>query len=173
MPEEEKKQEAKKDLLKTTPDEAKEMDDLIKKGHQAHNTVGILTIIGIALLAIGGLYYRYDRMPGESRSFSKRLDTMVANQMEQDVNAFRKSKSIVAAYWPRELYQKLRRDIYMLCGLALLLLLVFVHMEKAKLKRSDLLVYRAMAREIEKLRLRLKQLEGGKETESDTKPDNS
>jgi len=78
--------------------------------------------------------------------------------------------------WPILMYTKLRKDIYLLAGAAVLLAVVFILIEKAKLHRNDLLVYRCMAREIEKLRQRVKSLEStGKKQEAtpESKPEDA
>ncbi len=155
----------KRDLLKTSPAEAREMENLIARGHQAHNVVGALTFVGIAVLIVVGLYYeKLDKlgvgdMPYRYPDY---LQQLVQNQVKKDRDTYGARKPSSVPEWPRALYVKLRMDLYIIAGASLLLALIFVHIEKAKLRRSDLLVYRALAREIEKLRTRIKQLEGGK-----------
>ncbi len=153
----------KRDLLKTPPVEAEEMERLISKGHQAHNVVGALTFVGIVVLAAVGLYYsRLDKLgTGEGdKRFPAYLDHLVHNQMQKDRETYVTRGDSIQPIWPRQLYLKLRQDIYLLAGAALLLAVIFIHVEKAKMRRNDLLVYRALAREVEKLRMRIKTLEG-------------
>lgn len=168
MPEEQEQpqpgQEGKRDLLKTSPAEAAEMQDLIDKGLRAHSTVGALTFAGIVVLLLAGLYYaRLDKLDTQMGvQYSDYLDNMVRSQYARDCIAFGAKEPLEHPSWPLRLYLKIRKDIYIISGAVLLLSLVFVLIERAKMRRNSLLVYRALAREIEKLRLRVKQLEGKK-----------
>ncbi len=155
-----------KDILKTPPVEAKEMGALISRGLTAHSVVGFLTFVGIALLIAGLLYFRFDRLPGERRFGGKDgvLDQWVRNQVDMDQRTYKRvpTETVQIPGWPLMFYRKLRNDIFLLAALVLLLALVFLYIEKAKMRRNDVLVYRALAREIEKLRLRIKRMEAGK-----------
>ena len=154
-----------KDLLKTPPEEAKELEALIAQGHQAHNRVGFLTFLGILVLALTLWYFKSDNLPFDKvdRSYPEHLQHLVKNYVEEDLKAQEGGKRERAVpRYPQQLYAKLRTDIYFVSGIGLLLAVLFVYMEKAKTTRNHLLVYRALAREIEKLRLRLKEAEGGR-----------
>lgn len=153
-----------KDILQTPPVEAEEIEEFIQKGSNAHNTVGILTLVGVLIL-IGALLYfeRLDVIRHQRAwvDYPALLQEQIENQVRKDQATYvvRRGQGSQTPIWPLQLYRKLRFDLYLVAGFALLLALVFIHIEKAKLQRNDLLLYRSLAREIEKLRLRLKELE--------------
>lgn len=151
----------KKDLLNTPAPEAAEMDALLNAGLQAHNRIGFLTFIGVILIIAGVLFWRTDRITGD-RAYADILDQAVRTQADKDYRAYRMGEDAYAPKWPIEMYQNLREQIFGIAALTLALAFVFLFIERARMRRSDVLVYRAMAREIEKLRLRVKQLEGKK-----------
>lgn len=151
------------DPLKTPPEEARELEALIAAGQRATGTVGALTLVGVLLLAAVFLYYRhldYTRDNGSFLLFPTYLDWLLENQTRRDRETYvtRQTASEVPQ-WPLAVYGKLRGDLYLVAGLMLALALVFTHMERAKGQRGQLLVYRSAAREIEKLKLRVRELE--------------
>lgn len=158
--------EKKQDLLKTPAVEAAEMDMIIQQGANAHNLAALLTFVGIFVLLAGLYYYRMDKWPG-GRRYQDVLKVQLQTQTEKDKAAYLTNESVpYIATWPLDFYDKVRDDMFMIAALTLILCGIFVFIEKAKLRRADLLVYRAMAREIEKMRLRIKELEGGKSGEA-------
>ncbi len=163
MPENETAKE--KDILKTPAVEAREMEQLIRRGHSAHAVVGVLTLLGVVVLALGAFFYEnyenvfYREAKNEPFSHYLKREMEVQLSQERDFHNVSSTDNVPPApRWPLDLYRKLRLDMYVLAGLAVLLTLVFIYIERAKGRRNDLLVYRALAREIEKLRQRVKEL---------------
>lgn len=150
-------------LLDTPPPEAKEMDALLQSGLQAHNTIGFLTFVGIIAIGLGMLYWRSDRVSGDI-PYANTIDQQVRDQAEKDMRSYLADEQVYYPDWPIEMYQKLRDELFSVALVTLLLALLFIHIERARMRRSDVLVYRALGREIEKLRLRIKKLEGAEQS---------
>ncbi|MBN2713103.1 MAG: hypothetical protein JXR97_11835 [Planctomycetes bacterium] len=149
-----------KDILNTPQPEAEEMDQLINKGLTAHNTISFLTVLSILVIGLGVLYFKFDKFaPGQS--YADKLQVMIDTQSDKDFRAYRFGDDVYRPNWPLNLYKKIRSEIFLVSLLVLVICAVFIYIEKAKMRRNDILVYRAMAREVEKLRLRIKKLEGG------------
>ncbi|MCX7934106.1 MAG: hypothetical protein N3A66_02470 [Planctomycetota bacterium] len=158
---EEKKDE--RDLLKTSPEEAKELEALIERGYRAHNRAGFFSFLSLTLVVLAVAFYKFDWLPTdqtEGRTFRDHLHILVRNHEEERLYA--KNAAVVPRY-PEVIYARLRQEAFLVAGLALLLALAMLHAEKARIDREHLLMFRALAREIEKLRLRLKLEEGGRE----------
>lgn len=152
------------DVLKTPSEEAREMEQFLAAAQNAHVRVGWLTLLGVLLLASLVMYFgRFDyaRDNGRWQKFPSILSTLVENQTAKDRQTYvtRKGAESFVPVWPERMYLKLRLDMFLAGGVVLLMSLVFLLSEKAKLQRNDLLVFRAMAREIERLRQRVKALE--------------
>lgn len=157
----------KRDPLKTPLHEASEIEALIRGGHSSHIVVGLLTIIGLAIIATGFGLYKFDTLFFAEGKGDQTFAQWLKLQVDKDQADFRRSLknkngSTAKLTWPVPFYHKQRRDIYLVGGLVAALALIFSLIERAKMRRQDLLVYRAMAREVEKLRLRVRLLEGKK-----------
>lgn len=158
---------SKADILTASPAEARELEQFIDSGHRSPHTLLLLSVIGVILLFCGLLYWdKMDIYPekGGWRQFGREsLPIMVENQAKREWRAYRLQPGVEtppdSPQWPVELYFKLRMDIYIIAGLVLLLCWVLMRIERAKSRRNDLLAFRALAREIEKLRLRVRELE--------------
>lgn len=170
------------DILTPSTEETRELEKFIDAGHRSSSTITLLSIAGVLLVLVGLLYwdkldiYPYQDVSGRQwQSFGgKVLPTLLRNQHVKEVNSYRLQPNVVTPpeepFWPRTVYFKLRTDIFLVAGLLLILCWVMLRIERAKGRRNDLLAFRALAREIEKLRLRIRELEGkgkkegGKET---------
>lgn len=169
----------KRDLLKTSPVEQAEIEHFIAKGHGAHSTVFLLSLAGILLVFLGAMYWNHFDFYRDGDEYVRfgqtMLPALIENQNTRDWNAYQPRAGVrakpTAPSWPVVLYRKIRFDSYLIAGLAFLLALVMIHIEKAKMRRNDLLIFRAMAREIEKLRMRLRQLEKEKKENGGTGTD--
>ncbi len=153
-----------RDLLACPPEEAREMEQFVHGAIKAPSRIALFTILGILILAIGLLYFRrYDivREQGQWQKFPALMDKLIENQMRKDAEVYvvRKNTEAELPSWPQVMYGKLRQDGFLAAGLMLLLALVFIRSERARLHRNDLLVYRSMAREVERLKHRIKELE--------------
>lgn len=159
------------DILTPSAVEARELEQFIDTGHRSPHTLLLFSVLGVVVLIIGLLYFqKLDFYPegGSWRQFGdESLPFMVENQAKREWGAYRLQPNVVsppdAPGWPLVLYTKLRLDIYIVAGLVLVLCWVLMRIERAKSRRNDLLAFRALAREIEKLRLRVRELEGGKD----------
>jgi hypothetical protein len=161
------------DITATPASEAQEVDRLLKAGHNAPSLVALLTGLGVGLLLLLGLYYgRYDVYPLENRTvaFPAYLDTLVENQVVKDRVTYGARRPSDFPVWPEVLYGKLRMDIYLVAGGAFLLAFLFVQIALARARRNDLLVYRALGREVEKLRRRVAELEGRRPRRASREP---
>lgn len=161
----------KRDILKTSPIEQAEIEHFIAKGHSAHSTVFLLSLLGILIVLMGAMYWNhfdYYKDGDEYVRFGRTiLPALIENQNKRDWQTYQPRRDVrvppTPPHWPGIIYSKLRFDSYLIAGLAFLLALIMIHIEKAKMRRNDLLIFRAMAREIEKLRMRLRQLERKKD----------
>ena len=81
---EEKKEE--RDILKTSPEEAKELEALIERGYRAHNRSGFFSFLSLALLVLAAAFYKMDWLPTdktEGRAFIDHLHILVRNHEEE------------------------------------------------------------------------------------------
>ncbi len=155
-----------KDILKTSPEEAKELEALIERGYRAHTRAGFFSFLSLALLIAAVAFYKVDWLPTdktEGRAFIDHLHILVRNHEEERLYA--KNAAVVPRY-PEVMYERLRQEAFLIAGLALLLALAMLHAEKSRIDREHLLMFRALAREIEKLRLRFKSEEKGRDKKS-------
>ncbi len=161
----------KQDILTPSPAEARELERFIDTGHRSPHTVTLLSFLGIVILLAGLLYWdKLDLYPYQAATErqwqpfgGEVLPMLVKTQHLKEAKAYRLQPGVETAppdpYWPAVMYGKLRADIFIVAGLALLLGWVMLRIERAKARRNDLLAFRALAREIEKLRLRIRELE--------------
>lgn len=147
--------------LETPEEEARDLADLIAAGHRSAGLTSMWTVAGVALVLLAFSCYYFDRMPGASNEpFERTLERHVALQAERDYNAYRHgpgATGLMVAEWPMEAQRRSHEDAFLAAGLALLIGFVFLQIERAKLRRQDLLVYRALAREVEKLRMEVRR----------------
>lgn len=168
--------ERRNDVTNSPQFEAKELEKLLRKGHQAHATIGLLTVIGVLILGGAFLYHQpkfdYSQVDERRVRFPEYLDRLVENQVEKDRAAYVTKGVSLVPRWPDLLYAKLRKDIFLLAGAGFLLTLIFVHIGLAKTYRNNVLVYRGLGREVEKLRRRLKALEGNGDDKGEASKEN-
>ncbi len=149
--------------------EEAELQRLINSGHSAYSRITIMTIIGVILLFAGLMYWdKLDYYPvGENSKWEKfgaqYLPSLIENANNRQASAYVLKPNVASApaapEWPEALYGKLRFDIYIISGLVFLLCLIHMRVESAKGQRNDLLLFRTMAREIEKLKERINKIE--------------
>lgn len=161
----------KQDILTPTPAEARELERFIDAGHRSSSTVTLLSVFGILVLLAGLLYWdKADLYPYQTAAqrqwqpFGKEvLPTLLKTQHTKETGAYRLQPGVdtppAEPVWPLVMYGKLRADLFIVAGLTLLLCWVLVRIERSKGRRNDLLAFRALAREVEKLRLRIRDLE--------------
>lgn len=160
-----------KRITEPSAGEIADLQALLKSAHTAYRRIGYLTLLGVVIFISGLLYYgRLDYYPLERGDrwvdFSAEyLPTLVENDraMLEDTFVFSPgvSKLERPQRWPEIMYCKLRFDIYFFGVMVFLLCLVCLKIASARSKKNDLLVFRTMAREIERLRTRVQSLESG------------
>jgi len=153
-----------RDLLSCPPEEARELEQFVESALRAPRRIALYTLLGILILATSLLYFRrFDVVREQSRwqSFPGVMDKLLENQLRKDAEIYvvRKNTETGIPSWPQTMYRKLRQDGFLAAGAMLLLALVFIRSERARLHRNDLLVYRSMAREVERLKRRVNELE--------------
>lgn len=173
------------DLLIPSAEEARELERFIDSGHRSSHTITLLTLLGMVVLLAGLLYWdKLDLYPYQgaaSRQWQpfgeKILPALVKNQHIKEVKSYRLQPGVENApetpYWPETMYGKLRMDLYIIAAMVLVLCWVLLRIERARGRRNDLLAFRALAREIEKLRLRIHDLESKCATTKSNKIDMS
>lgn len=163
----------KQDILTPSPSEARELERFIDSGHNSSGTIAGFTFLGILFLFCGLLYWdKLDLYQYNEKWMlfgSETLPFLVENQARQERNAYRLQPGVenppATPAWPQLIYKKMRMDMYVLAGLCILICWVLLRIERAKSRRNDLLAFRALAREVEKLRLRVRELEDLPENE--------
>lgn len=150
-----------RDILTPSSAEERELAKFIDSGHNSSTTISLLTVLGLIVLLATMLYWdKFDVHPdhGEFVSYKEiTLPAMIDNQARKDSLSIKEDQIIEAPYWPLEMYRKLRFDIYLIGGMIFLLCIILTRIETAKNRRNDLLAFRALAREIEKIRIRLRE----------------
>lgn len=162
-----------RDLLACPPEEAREMEQFVEGAIKAPGRIALYTILGVLILAVTLLYFRrFDvvREQNQWQRFPAVMDRLLENQLRKDAEVYvvRKSMETEVPSWPQAMYGKLRQDGFLAAGAMLLLALVFIRSERARLHRNDLLVYRSMAREVERLKRRVNELEKNQPVTADT-----
>lgn len=168
-----------RDILTPTPEEERELARFVDGGHRSGRTMMVLGFFGIFVFLVALLYWdRLDLSPqpgtGEWQAFgTETLPGLVRTQHLKETKTYRLQPGLEnpppEPIWPEIMYNKLRADIYIIGGMMLVLCWVLVRMERARARRSDLLAFRALAREIEKLRLRIRELEQSGALKRDSK----
>ncbi len=160
----------KREMLKAPPEEARELEEFVKEGLSAHQTAGRYMILAILVLAAAFLYWDkldYVHTDLGFQAFGDKVLPRLLNEANDRAWATYQPRSRAERpeppRWPVGLYNKIRFDIYLVGLLLLLFGWMLLRIERVKMQRNDLLVYRSMAREIEKLRLRVRQLQAAVE----------
>ena len=143
--------------------EKRELERFLNGGHRTHTTIFLWSFLGIAVFLGAMLYWNtfdYIRDPNTEQwqPFNDTLGFALKNQVSRDYSAVQRGKSPSTPRWPLTLYHKARFDTYLIGGVALLLALIIAKIEGAKAHRRELLIFRALLRENEKLRLRVQEL---------------
>lgn len=157
----------KNDSLTPVYAEKMELESFLRHGYRTGTRIMLLTLLGLGLFLAAMLYWQeFDYFPnannGEWMPYaSEILPYELRHQTEREWATYAPRPQVLTPTvekWPLQLYKKLRFDIYVIAGLVFLLGFIVAKIENAKAHRRELLILRALLREIEKNRPRKKEL---------------
>lgn len=142
-------------------DELRDLQLLLKRGLTAPREITIAGI-GIILVLVAILFLVVMRDMGGKNAFPEILTQQLDDQARRDSQTYvlkTPQSEVWVPGWPLTLYQRLRQDMLLLAAGVLLVALAMSSLSRASLMRQDLLLLRALAREVNRLRYRLEALE--------------
>jgi len=145
------------------PDDESAAADLaafLSAGPRASGAAKAMAFLGFAIVAVAALAHHFDRFPGEPRPFAERLAGEVRREAENQFDAFiAQTRAHEPPRWPVAAYRRLRGGAMLAAGLALGAGYAFGAAGSNRRRRQAWAAYRALCREMDRLRARLARLE--------------